>query len=174
MRYIFLSIFLSALFVSQMSFGKDMPFVIPSVSKMVATEHNILPNIEFTGQEVISGIFQFSYSKYATTPDVELYFYPDKTSLEKLPFLTFRNKERAIEIYISNNKEAANILLGKLLSQKLHSGAVKHLSGESTILIDSYVAGYECDSPFFMAKIIKQIQPITTPSDVLLHEYVGC
>ncbi len=170
MKYLILTI----LFINQIAFSKDMPYNIPDASKMTAEEHSLLPNIDFKGQESISGTYQFrSRENYIDSP-INLYFYPDNESLERLPFLTFRAEEKAQEIYIKNSKEAAEILLGKELSAKLFSGKVKHLGGESKILIKSYTAGYECDSPSFMAILVKEIKRIKVATNVLILKYTGC
>ncbi len=132
--------------------------------------------IYFNGQIELSGTYQFTYSPDSPYSNFYyLHFYPDKSSLKKLPYLTERNKkELAKEIFITNVEHSANILLGKEKAKKILSGQEKYFYGQASIVINQASVGYECDKVSFVAKIIKQVKTIELAENLKRVNKIGC
>ena len=93
--------------------------------------------------------------------------YPNKTSIELLPYLTERNTdEKASEIRIHNPKEVALMLFSKELSERISNGNYSEVLGEAEFVFHEFGATYECDSPFFWTKISK-IKKIIVPHKLI-------
>lgn len=131
--------------------------------------------VHFDGHQLISGRFRFEYnvdSPYWVHPF--LLFFPDDASLERLPYLTERGSpEGPRKILIQNPDEAAATLLSDSLAQDLRSGRRPILEGTATIEIDNFAAGFECDAPQFVARLVR-VERISKDAQEASDSIYGC
>ena len=156
--------------------SETIKFEVPDGSALVFSKADAPYWLSFNGKATISGVYQFHNdpdSPYGSP--IYMYFYPDTESQNLLPYLKERGKdEKANEIFVRDGVAAAKILLDEGAAKKLESGEVRHYSGESTILIEGFSGGYECDSPTFIAKVVEEVKKIKAAQDALLKEKDGC
>ena len=89
-----------------------------------------------------------------------LYFYPDAESARLLPYMKEDGRiYKTNEIFIRNVRVAAESLLGKPSSEKLFAGEKPVFSGQATIMLGQFEAGYESDSILSIGNFIKEIAP---------------
>lgn len=164
------------LFFSRAAISETIKYEIPEDSALTFSKADTPNWLSFAGAAIISGVYQFHNdpdSPYGSP--IYMYFYPDEQSQNVLPYLTDRGKpEKASEIFFNDGLAAARIILNESDAEKLKSGAVRYYSGKSTILIGNFSGGYECDSPTFMAEIVKEVKKIEAAKDVLIKENSGC
>ncbi|MBL8518022.1 MAG: hypothetical protein JNM76_13755 [Betaproteobacteria bacterium] len=112
--------------------------------------------VHFRGQVTLHATYRFIYdqdSGYKSNP--YLLLMPDEKALKSLPYLTERGRpELANAIFVRNPMEAAKALLNEKLEAELQAGKHQEVSGLATVVIDQFGAGYDCDSPSFVARFV--------------------
>ena len=152
----------------------ELSFEIPSGSSLKFKESKY-GNL-FSGNASILATYQFKYDNNSPYENkYTLYLYPDKESIAKLPFLTFRGfPEVANEIFIHNVKDAAKLLLGDIKANEIISGKVLSINGKAKIEISRFFTSYSCDQPSFTAKISKVINQKKMAAEGILVPRSGC
>lgn len=133
--------------------------------------HHMFESVMFySGEAQISVYFEIQYKNFA-----ELEVFPDTESIKKLPYQTFRPGEGIPERITIRDKKWIQMIdavetdksipsLEEVMSKFALHGKVQHkadsskIIGNATIIIDNYKAGYECDNPFFLARIKKIVK----------------
>ncbi|WP_428243526.1 hypothetical protein [Gynuella sp.] len=120
--------------------------------------------------------YQFVYDPESPYRELYyLYFHPTEAPSNTLPYLTERgNPEKANEIFISNVKFAATELLGEDMANSFMSSKVRYFSGETTLIISNFSAGYECDAPTFTADFVREVRSIKIATMTLAVEHSDC
>jgi hypothetical protein len=124
--------------------------------------------VEYEGRTTLSARYRFVFDEengYEQNP--HLFLLPSPQSQSQLPYLTrwvhesdqspklVQWTERAEEIWVTNVPEAAAALLGKQLAEEVLAGKHEQVTGEAIVVIESFSAGYECDSPSFSARFVE-------------------
>lgn len=162
----FLLLFVTILFAEEP--GYSILFSKKGTLRLKAYEDR--STCSFSGTQTLSGTYRFGFSEICDNKEengcVELEFYPDNIAV--LPH--FKNKEKNKRISISNYKEGAQMLMGKVLSQKVMASgkeAIKRMvpghdldktiavNGRSTLVVEEFIMGICCDSSWAVAKILK-------------------
>lgn len=131
---------------------------IPNNSPLTPTQCSYsAPAVCFSGEVAVKAKYQFIYDYDGSTglsDNPHLLIYPDKSSLEILPYLTERGPdEKPFEIMIHNPEEVALMLFGTELTKKISKGDYSEILGKTEFILYEFGASYECDSPFFWANI---------------------
>lgn len=131
--------------------------VIPSRSPLRLSKSSELDHLlYFDGTVEIAAKYQFTYEENSErTSNPFLNIYPDKRSMGLLPYLP-ENGEKGYpsKIYVRNPDVVAKSMFDKQFHSKLMNGSFPSVSGETVVTIQGYWAGYECDQPAFVARIV--------------------
>ena len=135
-------------------------YAIPNDSPLsFHRKHALFENLYFNGEAKIFVYYEIKNQL--------LTVFPDHESMKLLPFLsnntdTFKPDKISIKSvkwiqgHDSNQKSELKKLIMKLSTlgkkQKNHNGD-DIIVGNAEIIIDNYYAGFECDTPFFLAHI---------------------
>lgn len=167
-KYLFVFFFmllLSSAYSAEKIDGSD---VIPEDSNLSFDHrHHLFKNMYYKGEEKIRVYYKIK--------DGVLTVFPDDESIKILPYQTVRENEgKPYEIIIRSKEwitqesvvekdsdiptlDEVKLALGKNSIVKQDYDGEEILVGNATVIIDNYYAGYECDNPFFLARIIKII-----------------
>ena len=120
--------------------------------------------------------YRFIYDKDSGYDDnPQLLLIPAEKELAQLPYLTECGKpEQATQIQVENLRDAATRLLSKQLAAELTAGKYPEVSGTARIVVDGFLAGYECDSPFFSTRFVSVAQVVMAAAATPLQRKHGC
>ena len=131
-------------------------YALPKQSPFKLTKRTI-DGVYFEGSAQISGKYVYGHNSPAEEVGVpnappDLYFVPDEASRALLPYWNERGPVTGF--YFSN----APVFLAKVIAPDIVSQVklkkIKSVTGNLTILIDSYFATVECDAPIYTTKFI--------------------
>jgi len=115
--------------------------------------------VEFAGPIELTGTYYYGDNQYndTGTPDLSLYFVPDKASLARLPHFKLRGQPG--DIYLTNPAAFLDAVIPKDRRAAVQKKGAKYLSGKVDIWVDQFEAGIECDAPYFNARFLRVAQP---------------
>lgn len=115
--------------------------------------------VEFAGPIELTGTYYYGDNQYndTGTPDLSLYFVPDKASLARLPHFKLRGQPG--DIYLTNPAAFLDAVIPKDQRAAVQKKGAKYLSGKVDIWVDQFEAGIECDAPYFNARFLRVAQP---------------
>ncbi len=141
---------------------KGLVFAVPKAGPLRFAKFEA-DGAHFRGRVRIAGYFVYGHRGDSTqVPDQSqpsLYFVPNKKSQSVLPYWPTRGPVQ--EIYFTNSVEFLKAAVLTAASSQVVQRKSKSMTGEMTILIDSYVADVECDSPYYSARFVRVILPAT-------------
>jgi hypothetical protein len=115
--------------------------------------------VEFDGPIELTGTWYFGDNPYndTNTPDLSLYFVPDKASLARLP--RFATRGQPGDIFLTNPAAFLDAVVSREDRAKVQKKGAKYLSGKIDIWVDKFEAGIECDAPYFNARFLRVAKP---------------
>ena len=126
--------------------------------------------VYFSGKELIKAKYEITFSRELDSLDLVLF--PDKKSLEKLPYVTARKyNEKPAEIHIYNLDEIKNIF--SLQTSDINE-KFKPISGHGVFEINNLHMGYECDSLWVISHIENVKSFTENKKYVSLRNKKGC
>jgi hypothetical protein len=125
----------------------------PSPLKL-AKRHDGEPQVvRFTGHVVVSGRFVVAWDVLSNTPRyLRVMLLPNEESARRLPHPT--GSEAVRELLLSNNEQAARLLLGPQAAAKLFAKEVLSAKGEATVVITDYRSVVVCDNDRYLARLV--------------------
>ena len=127
--------------------------IVPAGSPMqLASAAAEYSNTKFRGQFTLSGAYEIvGYGN-----DASVTIWPDRKSLEKLPYWRLRGGPD--ELYLSNPWAFAQAVVGKDKLNKLKNGKLESVRGRVTIIADDYETSIECDAANFSARYVSLVK----------------
>lgn len=111
--------------------------------------------VEFAGPIELTGTYYYGDNQHndTNTPDLSLYFVPDKASLARMPHFKLRGQPG--DIYLTNPEAFLDAVIPKADRAAVRKKGAKYLSGKVDIWVDQFEAGIECDAPYFNARFLR-------------------
>ena len=141
----------------QVALAGEKPYphalVIPAGSPLrLASTHETDIQARFLGRFTLSGAYRIEGSG----EEMSLSFWPDGKSRAALPH--WEEREVPEEMYISNASAFIQAVVSKDQLAKLEAKAVEAVSGEVTIVADSYETSIECDATSASARFVSVVK----------------
>jgi len=133
-----------------------LTYAIPKGSPAAFAKRGDYTTAFFDGQFRLSGKYFYSRLPSISNEDIEdpgirLYFIPDRKTRMKLPYWVQRGHVK--EIWFTNNADFIHdVIPPSVITSIGTSGRVA--SGRVTIVVDSYQASVECDTPSYAVRYI--------------------
>lgn len=129
--------------------------IIPAGSKLelLPFKSDMGPLAEFRGQFTLSG----TYLVDSYDPETSAIFFPDKKSVNSLPY--WRDRSRPTEIYINNGMAFADAVLPQDKLRMVKAGTLSAVRGRVTIIADSFSTSIECDAANYSARFVSVVRP---------------
>lgn len=109
--------------------------------------------VRFTGTVRIAGRFLAAWEGFDQKPRyLRVTFRPDGAAAELLPHATGAGAVK--ELMLTNNEQAAAMLLGPEAAGKLLAKALGSAEGDATVTIADYQTVVECDHRWYMARLV--------------------
>jgi hypothetical protein len=109
--------------------------------------------VRFSGTVRISGRFLAAWEGFNRTPRyLRVTFRPDSAAAALLPHALGAGAVE--ELMLTNNDEAAAMLLRPDAAEKLLAKALASAEGEATVTIGEYQTVVECDHRWYMARLV--------------------
>lgn len=141
---------------------------------------------EYEGRATITAKYRFVFDEengYSKNP--YLFLMPSEDGQAELPYVTrwvhesndapklVQWTERAEKIWVTNVTEAATALLGKQLAEEVLAGKHEKVTGEAIVVIEGFIAGYECDNPSFATRLVEVKKEISAAA-MGKRDFGGC
>ena len=114
---------------------------------------------EFEGRFTLSGTFTYGcWSNCADDngpveeSDLDVRIVPDPSIGERLPH--WRHRKNDMLILITRSRRLAASIASPRQHAALRSGKLEHLRGQTTIVVEQFETGLECDSANFRARFV--------------------
>ncbi|MES2906026.1 MAG: hypothetical protein V4691_03235 [Pseudomonadota bacterium] len=132
----------------------SVEFAIPATSPVQEFSFNdeYGSSIRFKGSFVLTGTYLYGYFRGNVDGDGVLFFMPDKASAATLPYWHDRGPIEEIS-FINPEKFVKDVIPAAALG-KLKNKSAMTVTGKTTILVDTYEASIDCDTPTYSVNFI--------------------
>jgi hypothetical protein len=136
---------------------------------------------KFNGKTWISGTFVAEWPEKVDGEDEifnpQYLIIPDATSIAKLPYFRFKdatylNNYPIKTIDLENGETALNLTANKRDATRFLEHEINKIEVTGKFLIESYIVGVECDSPWARANLVKFKKPNNPSSNLKAPD--GC
>lgn len=150
---------------------KGLVFAVPKKGPLRFAQFEA-DGAHFRGRVRIAGHLVYGHRGHSLqVPDISkpgLYFVPNQKSQALLPYWPTRGPVQ--EVYFTNSDDFIKVAVPSAVSAQVVQRKSKSVTGEMTIVIDSYVADVECDSPYYSARFVRVVLPAALEAR---NEYTG-
>ena len=158
-----------AMLLSTHAFAQDFSFKSTKSSPFKAID-TIEGVTRFSGRAILKGRFIASLedSEGQYPHSISLSFIPDSAAQATLPYIAFYGPVE--EIRIANEEKALMALVPPAQLKALNAGRTRQVAGDSQIMVSSYAASVDCDTPEYSAFFLSVVVP---PDKVVAIRSVG-
>ena len=151
-------------------------FNIPTDSTLtLGSSENVPGYVHFSGQATVRARFTVLRHPKDYKRIIGLVIEPDSESIGLLPYLTEREiDEVPDEIVVTITERAVELLLESDMSESLNRGDDRRVHGNAVFVIDNFAAGFECDQPYFLARVVDVEEIVLETTDGEVPEADPC
>jgi hypothetical protein len=120
---------------------------------------------KFKGQVWVAGVFEVSWpDSGGNRRYLSYHLIPDKASIAKLPYFDFKDSQyhntyHVQDINLKNGEAALRLVVNKKRADRFLQHRINQVKVNGKFLINTYVAGVECDSYWANANLIAYEKP---------------
>jgi hypothetical protein len=156
----------------------DEAIVIPPDSPVKFRRWNKYGYAEFDGRFMLSGTFTYGcwsncadYNGPVEESDLDVRVVPDPSIAARLP--RWQHRKNDMLILITRSRQLAASIASPRQHAALRSGKLEYLRGRTTVVVDQFQTGIECDSTNFRARFVAITKAPKLASAGLNGDY-GC
>lgn len=151
-------------------------YAIPKESPFKVAKKSI-DGVYFSGQVQVTGWYVYGRNNPADEvgiayPKPDLYFLPDDQSRWLLPYL--KEKGAVAGFYFRNPDAFLKAVVAPGLVAQVKAEKVRSITGEITIIIDSFSATVECDTAMYSASFVRAVTEAPVMAQKSYAEAISC
>ena len=147
---------------------KDSPFKV---------EKKSIDGVYFSGQVQVTGKYVYGRNNPAdevgiANPKPDLYFMPDDQSRWLLPYL--KERGAVAGFYFRNADAFLKAVVAPDLAAKVRAEKIRSITGEVTIIVESFYATVECDTAMYSASFVRAVTEPHVMAQKSYAEAISC
>ena len=147
---------------------KDSPFKV---------EKKSIDGVYFAGQVQLTGKYVYGRNNPADEvgiayPKPDLYFMPDDQSRWLLPYL--KERGAVAGFYFRNADAFLKAVVAPDLAAQVRAEKIRSISGDVTIVIESFYATVECDTAMYSANFVRAVTDPQVMAQKSYAETISC